>query len=897
MSTTLRLISIFGLGLMLSSAPDAHGNLVPKGAAPLPKSNPCPTPSAALCLSKGTPTLTGQPGTPYIETACGKQHAAVCKPHIEKALEDDPARKTAPKVKMLKAKGSDIPADLREGEQMAKYGKPKAGKEIKLAGKNVIARTGLTRPPGTRKPSPASAHRKPAWDANGQKITSCEEYGYEQLYDWTRFTDAAAACAGDDQCELDMAYLGSTPGIANRTLARKDGKPLKTQFSILKGGSLPKNEMFAFGARFVYAGGGDGVATTPELEQMKAALEGGKKWYGFGCNPKATVGPTPGTTSGGTPCSSRRFVNEWGFHKSLREANKDVSPAEFAEYEKRKQKFRELVDQWGAAVAKEQAKIESMLPKGAIHKWISPIDVVSHDPMERIDMLVETSARSTTAARSMMKKLGPAGLAPLKGAGVQNSPVGVAKQAGQQQGWNGDWTVPGADATSERTSAPVGVLAVPKDPASDSSKKSPGGIPSPAVAMCDPKNFTKVYETIGMGPHSCRIGQFLRLEWQRKLKGQKSCLDPDVDDCDWSPRMFEQRFVEGVPYIEDQHAAEVECRTWTGGTIDVPNLTAAENYIKEMKAAVGAAKQALRDYDRGQVTVPGSSVKKTKYGKTWEDAESFGDKDWFAAGYDYSLGWDVQAQKLNPQDQVCQLEGGAHGGFGVDGWFIGNKFEVVDGLADGDVNRSGSKQAHVHAHLRVFSINVFDPVEATFTGAKDLGNWSNSVQIPPSYKPSFTFMAGPVPITGAVWGEFFYGAKFNVEGILQSETCDPTNIQFGAKGTFTPQLGLNAKAQIGVGISGLLSAGIRGMLNLVTVGVPVNVQLLIKMKSIANNMQAHLGFSADVDLMLATLSGYLSLYVEFLFFEEEWELFSWSGVSETIDLMPTLSTDLPLVGM
>jgi hypothetical protein len=158
-------------------------------------------------------------------------------------------------------------------------------------------------------------------------------------------------------------------------------------------------------------------------------------------------------------------------------------------------------------------------------------------------------------------------------------------------------------------------------------------------------------------------------------------------------------------------------------------------------------------------------------------------------------------------------------------------------------------------------------------------------------------MAGPVPVTGAVWGEFFYGAQFKIEGVLQSDTCDLNNVQFGAQGQFTPQLGLNAKAQIGVGISGLLSAGIRGMLNLVTVGVPVNVGLLVKMKNIANNMQAALAFSADVDLALATLSGYLAVYIDVLFFEEEWEIFAWNGLSETIDLMPTLTAELPLVVM
>jgi hypothetical protein len=116
-------------------------------------------------------------------------------------------------------------------------------------------------------------------------------------------------------------------------------------------------------------------------------------------------------------------------------------------------------------------------------------------------------------------------------------------------------------------------------------------------------------------------------------------------------------------------------------------------------------------------------------------------------------------------------------------------------------------------------------------------------------------------------------------------------------GTFTPEAGLNAKAQVGVGITGVVSAGIRGVVNLVTVGVPVTVGLTATVMNIANEVQAALQFAGKIDLRLATLSGYIAVYIEILFVEEEWELFRWEGPSATLHLMEPLKVELPLVGM
>ena len=46
----------------------------------------------------------------------------------------------------------------------------------------------------------------------------------------------------------------------------------------------------------------------------------------------------------------------------------------------------------------------------------------------------------------------------------------------------------------------------------------------------------------------------------------------------------------------------------------------------------------------------------------------------------------------------------------------------------------------------------------------------------------------------------------------------------------------------------------------------------------------------------STLSGYVAVYIEFLFYTDEWEIFEWSGLSTEVALMdPALEADLPMV--
>ena len=70
------------------------------------------------------------------------------------------------------------------------------------------------------------------------------------------------------------------------------------------------------------------------------------------------------------------------------------------------------------------------------------------------------------------------------------------------------------------------------------------------------------------------------------------------------------------------------------------------------------------------------------------------------------------------------------------------------------------------------------------------------------------------------------------------------------------------------------------------------------MKNVLEQAQPTFKFDVSMDLTLATLSGSISLYIEFIGFEEELELFRWNGIGPTkIPLIqPALHAEMPLTG-
>jgi hypothetical protein len=143
-----------------------------------------------------------------------------------------------------------------------------------------------------------------------------------------------------------------------------------------------------------------------------------------------------------------------------------------------------------------------------------------------------------------------------------------------------------------------------------------------------------------------------------------------------------------------------------------------------------------------------------------------------------------------------------------------------------------------------------------------------------------TFWVGPIPIVVKAGAVASAGLAVNGGGRGQN-SCGSTAYQsvgFSIENQVVPYAKADAFAEGGVGfdIGGIVgaSAGIRVVLNLVTLSVPLATRFDVGGD---NGVNLYANAAAAID----ALSGYVSLYaeVEFLFFSDSWEveLFSWNG--------------------
>ncbi len=889
--TTFSIVGSIALG---ATAAMAAPSQTPSGGGPKAEAE-CPVPDKVKCLGKG-----------YLDSKCGQQHLAVCKPFAVEAMKVHYEAKTVPKVKMLRPKLSEMPVDVVQGKYFAykkfpavkKQGAPMTAEKIyRKAGDALAGVAGMdmsTTPPVDRvttvDPNQAAQfHRNPEWKNNGIGVRSCKEYAYARSYNATRFIDAASACRGDRECVFDVAYMNAPVGIANHKLHDEAGVLMTRQLT-LPVGKKPKNDMFVEGLdEFVKVSDvkfpNGMVAQNAEIAALKSALRAGKDYYEIGlCN-------------GGSCNATRRFADVWDWHAYLHGVTATLSQAEAEEYERRRAKFRALIEQWGAAVNHERSLGEGMVLEQPV---VLPFDMRAYDPFERFDRQHEYIERGRDTRVLFKQRFGVEIFEMQRTQAVQKIQQKQQTQGYWQGGGGGGGMALGLLA-APAPATPAKPKATPTPGTGGGGGAGVGAVGEPASWLGDSSSaMSKCLAPGGWGlemayegPISCRIEEFLISEWRRKAAGQKSCLDLNNPQCDWTPQMFEAGVLEQVQQLDVQVSDESYCvaylepKTFTDDANNggVSTVTAVKTRLDATRARVEKELKAVSDYLRPRTTVG------QRLGKDWEGGDFLGDKDWFAAGYEYGLGWDV-APTEKSGGKVCQLAGTAHGDMGFDAWIIGGKIPVVDGSVWAEAKAGNGGNAAFNAHLEMLGQSVFNTngwkLAQTFQPDDDAG-WM--VQVPGGIKPRFDIYVG-VPISGQMWGELMFGSTLGLSG-AGSNGCEPGNPKFAIAAQYMPFFGAFGVGQVGVGIAGIASAGIRASLTLVMLGLPVDVS----MRSALKGGIPTVSFGSELRLMLATLSGRVSLYVEFLMFDEEFELFRWKGFSTSVPLMPKLTADVSLVGL
>jgi hypothetical protein len=891
------------------AAPKAH----PKSVSPA-DSTSCNSPTQAQCLSPS-----------YLDSACGKSRFDDCKNIVADALKARAARLS--KTKMLRPNRTQIPADMRTGARTPGPSNAASNEKMVLYPGGTFPQVGTDQPvdPATA----AKAMRNPAWEKNGQKgqaVESCTEYAYEQIYDVGRFIDAAAACRGDGECVYQVAYRSQTPGIARRSLKRKDGKTIPKQFE-MPTGRFPKNELFAIthffsGNLFVkdllYANGGDeakvlgNITPIPALEQ---ALATGLLYYEFGSCANACGN------------ANRHFNTAWDWHQNLHARNKNVSDAEYAEHLRRFARFRELVHLWEGSVHDEMARIDKFSKSHALQL---PWDLVSKGYFDRINVMQQLQPRIQSFRAGFAKKHGnvkskahlplqqivapqaPANQHQIQGAlpsGVLAAPLPTSSMSLAPRapvGKSSATKLPAGKAPVARpknkASSPAAVGA--KNAAQHSQAASPAlanwakqlGSKDPYLTDAERAEIQKCSSARGPefafgGPISCQIGVFLRHEWKRKEAGQKSCLDLSHTDCDWRPALFEHEVLTQVPLLDTQLEHEQYCVDYTSAGKFAPaanNLNQAEAILAANKALIEDAWEELEPY---HVATTQAGVKLRGDAGQREGA---GNKKLFRAEFGYGAGWDIESRQKNAEGEVCRLGGGIDAESDFTVWILDKSFKVFGANFAAEAGKPSNDTFRAKGWLEL--------VGQTVVGSKQ---WSHSTltanapmlmrQIPLGAKPSVTVTVGPVPVTMSAWGDVSSGLYQDATGSASSG-CDPNGTAFRVESTFAPYISASAKAQAGVGVPGA-SVGVRAALNLLTLSLPTRAGLITKMQQNQNQSVPTLVFDTDLKLRLDTLSGWIALYFEFLFTSEEVVLGRWNGLSATIPLMPRLETSIPVFAL
>ena len=891
-------------------------NLTP--AAPAPPGT-CPAPTLAQCKN-----------IHYLVSACGQANQTACQTLLKPEYEAH-----------WNGLGSKV------DRPMFPYGKPTTYSNLKTGKYTGAAPTRAPTHRGSGSSTISSQHQhyasqtvavdpktfvpNPAWQANGNVVESCEEYVSEKYYDYYRWETATTLCKGDYQCELDVAYVGTPqsgpPRIANRTLVSKDGTYLQEQpYGSVPG---PKNVFFARGSFFIGGNMMQMPGQTPpyktfaelkamfpafaaDLDELKAALDDGVNFY---------------------DTQQKTGVNEvykdvWAWHAAMRGKTQNISENEFEEFARRSEELETLLDQ----------VLSSRPPSPvAVNKYVSPMDMVTvmgGDPFQRLSLWTNDTARAqrvTSHATFMQPKVSFGGVK--AGGGAVRFALPESLLAAPQSGLLAAPQNPNPVRTGVIPTTTAATLITPHVPCPtpqimtyDAGAK--GGMNQAAVDKANAAEVGRV--------SACKVLNLTLSEWFRRKaqkatgvcndRGSCGCLDLGAYACDWSPKMFHDAYAKTRMMSEKRDYEYRFCQKWSFAGF--PNIAA--NDKKDIKS-FDKYLTATRDYIVklvANIPRPNPNGEPGVFGQAIADEEVEGDEDSFSAGYKYDVGWTVKANDwypntTDPNRKPCSLEGNARGGFwarfttpldGMVGDFSKIWRHAVDADAWARVNEDKNHQLRYEAHLLIANYELFATPKPYKPGAdwgyaynKNDAATYNSIELNhtthltpiksdpiDSPKLSITVMAGPVPITGAVWVELRYGANVDLMAKTPKQ-CDANLTLYEATASFIPWAELDAVMTVGVGITGIAYVGVRGDLNILRPSIPLTATTAL---SFGDNSTINLQFAMSGDLLVSTLSGRLSLYIEFLFWDHEFELFRWNGLGPyKVHLFDVVSEKLPLFSL
>jgi len=759
-----------------------------------------------------------------------------------------------------------------------------------------------------------SAH--PDFLTDGQNVKTCGEYVFKKFLDWSRYEDQVFACKEDLRCMYDVA-MSWLPGrtlkdaagasIPSMTFWRQtsSSKPVSSWYE-----ALPKNPFFSIelpplgvgpdGTKLFENGQPvDPVAVIlPELKDDLPAIrallaKGGGDYYVFG----TSAGP-----------GQEGFADEWDYHRKMRERTDPVEQAMRDEIGWRRLKLEKILARVGAF--RWSVKRNDLDEQAGSR---DPSITLGPDPWERqamygdVAMFNERYSAAVAAydGRQASARGGAAMKSGRRGRGAKK--VKVTAGAIIKPGWQ-------PDPKNRRR-----FLCTPKTtPITDTSVR--GGKATESYPIVD----------------QCEAWNMLFEEYDRLVRNRKQgctagsncgCLhlaengEPQSYACDWSLEDFAGRWVKPNHYVRDRAQDWNFCQRFRGSPTSAETATLA-SFEK-------ALEHNYEIYQRWKKIPTVSDSVMLSFGQDYQSGSTAGDKDTFAASYDYDAGWQLEPNALVPgTTKVCQLSARAWGAFHADAWILKHDaLRLVDAAAWIIANKAskkeplGNRKVEHSAHFTLLGLQLFTPLPPSLPDVPKLrAGWYNfqskdpddsggdgqtfevNQELPQHSKQhhpdieipepplSATILLGPVPVTVSAGGGISFGTKLK-PSVQVPKGCEHQIKEMGVELSFTPHVGAGAFVAGGVGVPGC-EVAIRTDVNLVDLGVPVNVRL-----GVENDKKdgPQLEFGVGVDGVLTSLGGKVSLEFQFIAWNELVTLFKWSGLGPyDFEIVPEIGGKYPL---
>jgi hypothetical protein len=692
----------------------------------------------------------------------------------------------------------------------------------------------------------------PAWEADGKRVSSCDEYVFQKTYDYARFDETAKALGDDAWAIADAAFMPGTPGIANRVLREfMTGQPIALLPFISPPTRQLKNVFFHNDAHVF-----DGLAmyqtdvVAPDLAAFLSSPD-------F----KSGQVPPPGNT--------------WDFHQqqmALHRA-KGVSPAEYEAFALRRRHYGALVYAvWQGARAMADAVIAFELAKNG------PTQFCTHPmyPQKSVCAILKPDGTLNGIVDPILDLNAP------------YASVGDADAA-----WIDELAKKYPDAAVVREQARADMmLAVTHDPASlnldDSCLAQPG----------DPTCATRA--TSYAGGHAARIraeyllAQYMNEEWARPGHG---CLDVTSSWCDWSPKELASGIVGRLGALSGK--LHHECVANTGDDFvalayqDTPvnGHRRQDSWFPPYSVAKNQTTHYQLDYTQttelvdlfvtrfrekdelwksyawgervllGQVADLPFDKAGTMLSASSSDSNSIGDPSTFGASYGYSVGWNLWPSKSTTntagENVICRLAGNANASLNASVTAFGIKKPLADAGLD---SAETDGDSHVNAYFSVFDTPIFVPVSikpndplATFNAISPVAPHSLADV---TIADQWFVLLGVVPVHLHADVALTAGATVTATG-SNPAGCDVASVPFKMQAGFTPYVRADLVATAAVDVL-LASAGVRASLNLVTVSIPLDFSFV----ATPGNGTTNVAYNNTLDASLDELSGSIELYAE-----------------------------------